>query len=828
MRFVLACFLVLGLVASGPAIAQGLSESPAVAEGPLDLPGGKKRKVEYVPLPAGQVQMPRAGKPNSYKTIVSPALERAYDAYLEGRTADAVAAVGEARAAASTPIESWHIETLHAQILIQAGEAGNVDDILGRAADHERTVFGFDMNARALRGEARVWLGDLEGARRDFAQVLQETANWRLKTSYFLPPGNVPELVARTTAQLRAMTGLAGMYLLQGDPAEALRWSAPAEDRYNDVHFVANHGLYGKFVQVHADSFYGRALNLTFLGAATIMSGGERAAGERAFDAAQAFYEALGYAAGPATIDALRAWSLVEIGAYDEADRIAGRGVAKASRRGLLDLVWRIEAIRGEALLAAGRTDDAEAAFRRAQDSIAVVSGALATDRSKRRFGIGKDTVTRRLVAFDAARGDLATLFTDLEQGRARAFVDMLAGRSVAAADQRARLDEVRALDAEVRRRRVQNAAQVGDTAPRSVDDLLAQRADTVAALRAANPELADTIDAASASLADVQAALAPGAVILYPLPAAVGDPLRVLAIRANGATLEETGSTQETILAALQDFADGMALEDGAMQEGAASALASALDLQRWADAETLFVVPTGHLYLVPWGALPLERPVVVLPTAGWVLRAPPATAAPQAAAVVGDPAFGDVLPQLPGARREAGEVGALYGADALIGETATESALRRVVGEGAGVLHLATHGVFDAVQPLRSSIYLTDGETAEPLTAAELFAQPLRARLVVLSACETGLGEAVAGDDFLGLARSFYLAGARAVVNSLWTVDDAATARFMAAFHDTLRRTDNAGSAWLEARNALRNEGFPPSAYGAFVLGGSADLGG
>ncbi len=805
---------------------QGLSESPVVADGPLDLPGGKKRKVEYVPLPGGHVEMPRAGQPNSYKVVVSPALESAYDAYLEGRTANGIAAATEALQAASSSMERWHIETLHAQILIQAGEAGNVDPILDRAAEQEREVFGFDMNARALRGEARVWLGDLQGARRDFAQVLRETSKWRLKTSYFLPPGNVPELVARTTAQLRAMTGLAGMYLLQGNPQEALRWAAQAEDRYNDVHFVANHGLYGKFVKVHADSFYGRALNLTFLGAATIMGGGDRAAGERSFEAAQGFYEALGYAAGPATIDALRAWSLVEIGAYDEADRVAGRGVAEASRRGLLDLVWRIEAIRGEALLAAGRDADAEAAFRRAQDSIAVVSGSLATDRSKRRFGIGKDTVTRRLVAFDAAKGDLDALFADLEDGRARAFVDMLAGRAVAAADQRALLDEIRALDAEVRRRRVQNAAQVGDAAPQEVDDLLVERADKIAVLRAANPELADTVDAASAALADVRAALRANDVLLYPLPADASAPLRLLVIRTGGAALVSMQASQDDVLGALQDFADGMALEDAGLQDEAAAALAQALGLARWADAATLYIVPTGQFYFVPWGALPVEAPVVVLPTAGWILRDPPQTEAARAVAVVGDPAFGDVLPQLPGARSEAGEVGALYGADALIGATATETALRNAVGQGAGVLHLATHGIFDAAQPLRSSIYLTDGAVAEPLTAAELFADPLPARLVVLSACETGLGEAVAGDDFLGLARSFYLGGARAVVNSLWTVDDVATARFMAVFHETLRGTDDAGAAWLNARNVLRDEGFPPSAYGAFILGGSAEL--
>jgi tetratricopeptide (TPR) repeat protein len=828
MRFLSFPSVALSAFLAAAAAAQGLSESPPAPEGQLELPGGKERKVENVPLPVGGVRMPQAGEENSYKIVVSPALEAAYDAYLEGRTADALAAVGSAHETAGTAIERWHLETLQAQILIQAGEAGNVDDSLGRAAEHEREVFGFDINARALRGEARVWLGDLDGAREDFAQVLRETADWRLKTRYLLPPGNVPELVARTTAQLRAMTGLAGMYLLQGDPTEALRWAAEAEARYNDVHFVSNHGLYGKFVAVHADSFYGRALNLTFLGASTIMSGGDRAAGERSFTAAQAFYDALGYAAGPVTIAALRAWSLVEVGDYDEADRVAGEGVAEAARRGLLDLVWRIEAIRGEALLAAGREADAEAAFRRAQDSIAVISGAQATDRAKRRFGIGKDTVTRRLVAFDAARGDLGTLFADLETGRARAFVDMLAGRAIAGGDDRSLLEEIRSIDADIRRLRVANAAQSGGAPRQDESALLAARAERVAALRTRNPDLAATLDAANPTLVAVQEKLGPGDMILYPLPADATSPVRHLVIRADGAELSMSSGSQEDVLAALQRFADGMALEDSTVQREAADMLHEILDIPAARGEGTLYVVPTGSLYFVPWGALAVDRPVVVLPTAAWVLRAPPANPATRAATVVGDPIFGESLPQLPGAREEARDLGVLYDVEPLVGSAATEASLRLQLGDGAAVLHLATHGIFDARQPLESAIFLTDGEAASPLTAADLYANPLPARLVVLSACETGLGRSEAGDDFLGLTRSFYLAGARSVVNSLWTVDDVATVRYMTVFHETLKATGDAGTAWLAARDALREEGFPPSAYGAFILGGSRDIGG
>jgi len=231
---------------------------------------------------------------------------------------------------------------------------------------------------------------------------------------------------------------------------------------------------------------------------------------------------------------------------------------------------------------------------------------------------------------------------------------------------------------------------------------------------------------------------------------------------------------------------------------------------------------VPSGDTHFVPWGALDIGFPVAVLPTGGWIARSPLALSPTARASVVGDPEFGGALPQLPGARVEAVSVSRLYDTSALIGNAATESALRARVGAGVDVLHLATHALFDPVYPLQSSLILSDGRKAVPLSAETLFANPLAARLVILSACETGMGQVVSGDELLGLARSFYLGGASSVVSSLWPVEDRATQMFMEAFHEE-SRSRNYGQAWLKARDRVRARGYPPSAYGAFVLGGT-----
>jgi CHAT domain-containing protein len=177
-----------------------------------------------------------------------------------------------------------------------------------------------------------------------------------------------------------------------------------------------------------------------------------------------------------------------------------------------------------------------------------------------------------------------------------------------------------------------------------------------------------------------------------------------------------------------------------------------------------------------------------------------------------------------LPGARREAVSISKAYRVTSLIGSEATEAALRSSVERGVDVLHLATHGTFNPYDPMESALFLSDasGLSSDRLTAADLFERPLAAKLVVLSACETGLGRAEAGDDFLGLARSFYLGGAVSVVNSLWPVEDAPTQLYMEAFHERARFGDYAGG-WILARDRLRKAGYPPSVYGAFILGGA-----
>jgi CHAT domain-containing protein len=82
----------------------------------------------------------------------------------------------------------------------------------------------------------------------------------------------------------------------------------------------------------------------------------------------------------------------------------------------------------------------------------------------------------------------------------------------------------------------------------------------------------------------------------------------------------------------------------------------------------------------------------------------------------------------------------------------------------------------------------FLASGDEGR-LQVREVFGMDLKASLVVLSGCETGLGKVSSGDDLVGLTRAFIYAGTPSVVASLWKVDDASTAHLMSSFYRNLK---------------------------------------
>lgn len=197
--------------------------------------------------------------------------------------------------------------------------------------------------------------------------------------------------------------------------------------------------------------------------------------------------------------------------------------------------------------------------------------------------------------------------------------------------------------------------------------------------------------------------------------------------------------------------------------------------------------------------------------------------------------------VPSLPGTRREVEAVAQLLEASNTQVEMLTESAadeynLKRI--DSPDILHLATHGFFlddeesRGKNPmLRSGLllagcengYRQSGEAFEDgiLTAYE--AQDLNLSdtdLVILSACETAIGEVMSGEGVFGLQRSFLMAGAGHLIISLWSVDDKATADFMIEFYSAWLESDNIATGFATAVDRVREKYIEPYYWGSFIL--------
>ncbi len=186
----------------------------------------------------------------------------------------------------------------------------------------------------------------------------------------------------------------------------------------------------------------------------------------------------------------------------------------------------------------------------------------------------------------------------------------------------------------------------------------------------------------------------------------------------------------------------------------------------------------------------------------------------------VVGNPTMPRVtwmeqpLPQLPGAEAEAQAVRGQFSKSRvtlLMGESAGEQAVKEAM-PAQSIIHFATHGVIRDDMPLESFLALTPSSSGDGhLTVRDIFAMNLHADLVVLSACNTGLGK-VNGDGVIGLSRAFMYAGTPSAVVSLWRVADITAHPEMEAFYRALTAPGGTKaaalrSAQLEIITMLRN---------------------
>ncbi|MBI3949177.1 MAG: CHAT domain-containing protein [Acidobacteria bacterium] len=155
--------------------------------------------------------------------------------------------------------------------------------------------------------------------------------------------------------------------------------------------------------------------------------------------------------------------------------------------------------------------------------------------------------------------------------------------------------------------------------------------------------------------------------------------------------------------------------------------------------------------------------------------------------------------------------------GSETLLGEEANLEQFKRRA-EHCRFLHLASHAVFRQDNPLFSALKLANSW----LNFYDIFHLELQAKLVTLSACQTGMSKVFAGDELVGLMRGFLYAGAPSLILSLWAVNDRSTAELMGALYSRLIQGQPVRSALREAQLAIRERYSHPYFWAPFVLMG------
>jgi CHAT domain-containing protein len=544
---------------------------------------------------------------------------------------------------------------------------------------------------------------------------------------------------------------------------------------------------------------------------------------------------------------------------------------------GLAGSTWRVQFLQGILDQNAGDAAAAIHSYSAAVDALDHIRAGLSEQEERQSF-IDSSSVQelyRRQIGLLTAAGDRDQAWEFLERDKARSFLETLHGRRFAAqpaasttAATKRSAGELDQLEQQIVIARLslspenestlRDSGRVPEVVRAKLTSLeasfaLARQQQTLVDSRATQPLALRPISLTiTQTRLPAHTALIEYAILDHELAAFVVTHTSATELHwpADTAALPTQLRRLSTLLASVRASED-----DLDAQLSAASEILLAPVLRALApDIDTLIIVPTESLSLIPVQALPLPSrgsavrglvsddptshapaddlaprtllidrfAVAYLPSASTLqfLRFGLPSASPDLfLGAIGDLSV-EGLPALPGSLDETAAIQKLYPrATRVTGPAFTHEAAVKALLEHQEV-HFATHGLFEEQAPLFSAL-VTAPAPGQPsrLSLYELMDLNLKARLVILSACETDRGQLTGGDEGAGLTRTFLQAGAENVVSSLWKVSDESTALLMESLHAHLRAGESTPLALRHAELQVRRKFPQPFYWAAFV---------
>lgn len=277
---------------------------------------------------------------------------------------------------------------------------------------------------------------------------------------------------------------------------------------------------------------------------------------------------------------------------------------------------------------------------------------------------------------------------------------------------------------------------------------------------------------------------------------------------------------------------------------------------ISEYRQAQSVIVVPDGKLHLLPFSALSdggqyvlashlmtvvpsgtvfhilrhreqnlAVQPMPYLGVAAWTVNRPKKTLFSRILRGATGPERSELI-ALPESRTEVESIASdLPKPDTvLLGSAATETQFKRLPLSRYNVLHLALHGYADVEYSDRSALVFAPEEYGPDdglLQIREIRSLPLKANLVTLSACDTGVGP-VGEEGVANVVNAFVEAGAQTVVSTLWQLEDHSTAHLMTVFYEHLGRAEEKGQSLREAQLQMIASGDPPYFWAGFEVVG------
>lgn len=330
-------------------------------------------------------------------------------------------------------------------------------------------------------------------------------------------------------------------------------------------------------------------------------------------------------------------------------------------------------------------------------------------------------------------------------------------------------------------------------------------------------------------NLPSIQKSLPADLAVLQYFP--TDDALYIFVVTQNSVRLRQVAILSGDLEKSVQSYTRAIrraAPGDAAMMAESAKLYASLIGPLKddIASSETLVLIPTGRLNILPFASLadasgvPLGQDYAILELAKSTDLVRMAGETPKR--VESLVAFANATGDLPAAALEGDRIAALFpNAKLFKGQQATRDAFAEF-GSQADALHLATHGEWNIDDSLANYLKMAN---QQKVSQEDIFELPMEGTsIVVLSACNTAMGDGGEASYVASLAEAFWIAGSQSVVASLWAVNDESTSLLMTEFYKALKAGDSKAEALRKAQMLVRSdEKFAhPYYWSGFVLFG------